>query len=103
MAVAMLALGYVQTRFALDATACDVVGGLIVSVGAIAWLELDAWQRGVRMRTWERIGIVLLCVVFVPLRLFRTRGLRGALSSLLALLFLIALGLCSVVGDLLAA
>jgi hypothetical protein len=71
-----------------------------------SWCSVDARERGGRIGKGQFVTIVLIPVIGLPVYLFRTRGLRGFLSILLALLFyalLIGVQICiSLIADLIS-
>ena len=52
-----------------------------------SWCSVDARERGDRIGKLQFIAIILIPIIGLPVYLFRTRGLRGFVSILLAMLF----------------
>jgi hypothetical protein len=59
--------------------------GIIVAVGS--WCNVDARERDYTIGKGQFAAIVLFPIVGLPVYFIRTRGIRGILSILLALLF----------------
>ena len=87
--VAYAASGFAAVAFHWEQLATDVVQLMLMVVASLVWFELDAHERRKPLRNWERIGIVLFALLFVPIRLFRTRGMRALLSLLLLFLYVV--------------
>jgi hypothetical protein len=84
-----IAIGVAEQVFAEDELdKMFRVGGAIPSVMFIAsWCHIDARERGYAIRKLLFLAIVFVTVVGLPVYLIRTRGVRGILSIVLALLF----------------
>ena len=52
-----------------------------------SWCHIDARERGYTIRKPLFLTIVFITIVGLPVYLMRTRGVRGVLSIVLALLF----------------
>jgi hypothetical protein len=66
------------------------VGGARPTAVLIAsWCHIDARERGYAIRKLLFLAIVFVTVVGLPIYLIRTRGFRGVLSIVFALLFAI--------------
>jgi len=57
---------------------------LLVSLCTIAWCAQDGTRRGRRLKRWFIVIAFILPVVFLPIHLIRTRGLRALPGILLA-------------------
>jgi hypothetical protein len=69
------------------------IGGVIVHILLIgSWCHIDARERGYELKNPLFFTIIFVTFVGLPIYLIRTRGVRGKLSTVLALLFGIALG-----------
>ena len=70
----------------------DLAFSLFGAACLTAWCEVDSRRRDARISRWFGLGIFLLAIVFFPIYLVRSRGLRGLLLTLPAALVL-ALGI----------
>ena len=84
-----IAIGIAEQVFAEDELdKVFRVGGAIPTVMLIAsWCHIDARERGYTIRKPLFLTIVFITIVGLPVYLIRTRGVRGVLSIVLALLF----------------
>ncbi len=57
----------------------DLTFSLFGAACLTAWCELDSRRNGARISRWFGLGIFLLAIVFFPIYLGRSRGLRGLL------------------------
>src|SRR5262245_409109 len=64
-----------------------------VAIAALvaSWCQVDARERGGRIGKLQFALIILFALIALPVYLVRTRGVRGFLSILLALLFYVLL------------
>jgi hypothetical protein len=64
-----------------------------VAIAALvaSWCQVDARERGSRIGKLQFAFIILFAVIALPVYFFRTRGLRGFFSILMALLFYVLL------------
>ena len=89
--VLSIADGVLEQLFA-DAEIADLlpfVAGLAITVLIISWCNVDARGRDFTIKPWLFATMFLLTCVGVPIYLLRTRGARGILSILFALLFFV--------------
>ena len=86
-----IAIGVAEQVFAEDELdKLFRVGGAIPTVMLIAsWCHIDARERGYAITKLLFLAIVFVTVVGLPVYLIRTRGVRGVLSIVIALLFAI--------------
>jgi bacteriorhodopsin len=69
---------------------------------AVAWYRSDAKLRGLDPSTGMSVAIVIIAIIAVPVYLFRSRGAgKGALATVLFLLYVFGCGLLSALGLLL--
>lgn len=54
----------------------------------VRWVQLDAWEKQIRLPRWLLVLVVGIALVGVPVYLLRSRGWNGMLSILCALLIL---------------
>jgi hypothetical protein len=76
----------------LSAEIGDLAFSLFGAACLTAWCEVDSRHRDARISRWFGLGIFLLAIVFFPLYLLRSRGPKGLLLLLPAVLVL-ALGI----------
>jgi hypothetical protein len=90
--LALAAVSGVATQlFADSAREIELAEGLIVALLVASWCHHDARERGDTLSRRLFLGIFLLALIFLPVYFFRTRGIRGLVSILLALAFYIAM------------
>ncbi len=72
---------------------------IVISIPWIAlilwWCLIDAEQHDHWMGKFMRIGLILLPIVAFPIYIFKTRGIAGFKTLLLAVLFLSAMAVCT--------
>lgn len=60
------------------------------------WYRADMRRWNAAPSRWLDLGVILIAIIAIPAHLFRSRGWkRGALATLIALLWLIVLGVLS--------
>ena len=64
-----------------------IVFTLLAVSGVYAWCFFDSVEQKYRIPVYLRFLIILLCAIGLPLYFIKTRGVRGLISSALALLF----------------
>lgn len=71
---------------------------IVIQIPSIAltfwWCLVDADQHDHTMGKIMRIGLILATIVAFPIYIFRTRGIAGFRTLLLAVLFLVAMSVC---------
>jgi hypothetical protein len=82
-----VAAGIASAMFADAERELQLLEGVGIAVLVASWCQVDARERGGTIGKLQFVSIVLIALIGLPVYLFRTRGLRGSLSILLALLF----------------
>lgn len=65
---------------------------------SVAWCYVDASEHEHRIRNLMRLALIFLFPIAFPIYLFQTRGVAGFKALGWALLFVLAMLLCSLVG-----
>ena len=69
-----------------------VVGGLVSIVLIFIWCQNDSYERSYRIPKALRLLIIFVAILGIPIYLFRTRGIRGVVSIVKAVVFF---GVCA--------
>ncbi len=93
--------GVVTTAVSADESEATLLFCVPFFVGTLYWFALDARERNVPFRGYERVGMVLAMAVFVPVRLVRTRGWRGLIWLPVMIVYAALLGAANAAGELL--
>lgn len=77
-----------------DAPVVEFFVGLPLLILAVAWCLTDADERDHRIGSVMRLELVFLFVLAFPIYVFQTRGLWGIKTLALAVLWIVAIGVC---------
>src|SRR5262245_18668935 len=69
----------------------QLLEGVAIAALVASWCQVDARERGGTIGKLQFVAIILFALIALPVYLVRTRGVRGFLSILLALLFYVLL------------
>ena len=72
---------------------------LLAAFCCVTWCGIDSHHRGIRLSKWFVVGLFFLALIFLPIYLFHSRGLRGFLGIGIAIIVLAAATLLSIAGE----
>lgn len=86
-----VAAGIASAVFADAERELQLLEGVAIAALVASWCQVDARERGGTIGKLQFVAIILFALIALPVYLVRTRGVRGFLSILLALLFYVLL------------